>query len=305
MGVANTKAFPKQLDKDINKMFFDSYTEYEPEYTKIAKISKAPAGNHYTEAEISGLGAFRPIGEGEGVSFDLPVEGHEKTVYYDKFGLGFQVTEEMVADDLQGKIIQMPKKLAKSGRYKFETAFFDLFNNGFVTTYHTAWDGKAIFTTDHTTLKSGDTINNDLTAASLSETSLQAMFEYFDTLVDESGNPLMMKPKILLYPTELRWTAEQLMKARGAVDSMDNNLNLLNPENGAVANYITHMSRFLTSSTAYFLLAEERDCRMLVKKDVTMESSDDFSTGNRLYKATSRFVSFVNDYKGMVGNAGA
>jgi hypothetical protein len=131
------------------------------------------------------------------------------------------------------------------------------------------------------------------------------MFEYFDGLVDEAGNPIMMKPKILLYPKELRFTAEQLMKARGAVDSMDNNLNLMNPENGAVGRYITHMSRFLTSSTAYFLLAEEADFRILVKKDVTMESSDDFGTGNRLYKATSRFVAFCNDYKGGIGNAGA
>lgn len=305
MGVANTKAFPKQLDKDINKIFFDSYTQYEPEYTKIAKIEKAPAGNHYTEAELSGLGAFRPIGEGEGISFDLPVEGHEKTVYYDKFGLGFQVTEEMRDDELFGKIKQMPEKLAKSGRYKFETAFFDLFNNGFATTYHTAWDAKAIFTTDHTTLKSGTTINNDPTAASLSETSLQALFEYFDGLVDEAGNPIMLTPEILLFPKELRFTAEQLMKARGAVDSMDNNLNLLNPENGVVPRYMTHMGRFLTSPTAYFLLAKERDCRLLVKKDVTMESSDDFSTGNRLYKATSRFAPVVFDYKGMIGNAGS
>ena len=123
MALTNTKVFPKSLDRDINKLFFDAYIEYPREYQQVAKIETAPPGNHYREAELSPLGQLRELPEGEGIQFDLPVEGNDKTIYYTKYGLGFQITEEMMADDLFGNFKKMPKKLAKSAVQKQETVF--------------------------------------------------------------------------------------------------------------------------------------------------------------------------------------
>jgi len=141
--IANTRIYGKHFDKDINDIFFDTLTPYPAEYTQIVTPQTAPAGNHYTEAELSPLGELQEIPEGGAVTFDLPVEGHEKSIYYTKFGLGFQVTPEMIKDDLFGNFKKMPQKLAKSAGYKRDTEFFELFNTAFVATYHTAWDGLA------------------------------------------------------------------------------------------------------------------------------------------------------------------
>jgi phage major head subunit gpT-like protein len=304
MAITNTKVFGYSLDRDMNDIFFDEYSLAPGEYDKIAKVANAPGGNHYTESELTPLGSLREVPEGTGIVFDLPEQGHSKTVYFTKYGLGFQITQEMYKDDLFGNFKKMPRKLAKSASQKPEVEFFDLFNNGFGT--HTAWDGQYLFDTDHSTLKSGDTIANEpSTAGSLSETTLQAAFEYYDTLVDEAGNPLTIRPNKLVVPTELKYTALKLRANTGQIGTANNDLNIVAAENDFVDSYSIHVSRYLTSSTAWFLLSDQHDFRFYWKERASFESADDFYTGNALFKTVMRFACFVMDYKGAYGNEGA
>lgn len=301
--ITNTRIYGNNLDRDIFKIFFDDYRDYPSEHDKVAKISTAPPGNDYTESELSPLGALLTVKEGQGVTFDLPEQGHKKTRYYTKYGLAFQITEEMWKDDLQRQFMTMPSKLSKSAAQKKETVFWDLFNSGFGT--HLAWDGQYIFDTDHTTLKSGETISNDGTAAALSETSLQAGFEYFDALVDEAGNPIIMQPNMLIVPKELRFTAGQLTKNLSNINSANRDLNTVNSNNNMVDPYQLFISRYLTSTTAWFLLSPDHDFRLLWKEQPVLDSADDFLTNNALFKVFMRFSAFCNMYKGAFGNEGS
>jgi len=299
--ILNTRTFPKHLDRDINKIFFDDYTARSPEYPMLVEVEMAPPGNHYTEAELSILGGLRTIPEGDGVTFDNPIEGNEKTRYYIEYGLGIQITHQMASDDLTGNFQKLPKKLSKSANDKVEVTVADLFNSGF--TVHEAWDGNYIFYDTRTTLKSGDTIDNSGTAASLSETSLIASFEYFDTLVDSAGYPLMATPKLLCVPTELRATAERLLRTPQVVGGVNNDLNMVGPQ-GFFGPQL-FVSHYFTSSTAWFVLSDLWDGRLYWKEKFSMESADDFFTGNALFKVVGRFSTFVNNPIGGFGNTGA
>jgi len=306
--ITNTKLFPYHLDRDVNKIYFDAYLSTPSEFDRVAKIETAPAGNHYTEAELSPLGALRGIDEGGAVTFDFPVEGHKKTIYYNKYGLAFQITEEMAKDDLTSNFRGMPAKLGKSAALKREVEFWSLFNSGFDS--ETAWDGQYVFDTDHTTLKSGDTIKNEPDSnGSLSETTLQAAFEYFDGVgygvKDEAGNPVLVRPKYLVVPSKLRWTANQLMKNMMNIGSANRDLNTVAPGNGIVDDYELIVSRWLTSDTAWFLLSDDHDFRFYWKDQAHMDSTDDWFTDSALFKVKMRFACFVMDYKGAYGNAGA
>lgn len=304
MAIANTRVFGKHLDRDVNDIFFDGYTTHRTEFDKIVNPVSAPAGNHYTEAELSNLGALREVPEGDAIVFDTPEEGHEKTIYYTEYGLGFAITKHMYKDDLTGNFKRMPSKLSKSAANKRETVFFDLFNNGFAT--HTAWDGEYIFSTSHETMKSGTSQSNrPAVDAALSETSLQAAFEYADDVVDEAGMPLDMEPWLLVVPTDLRWTATRLWKQEYNIGSGNRDLLTTNPANPFVNGYQIHISRYLTSTTAWFMLYRDHDFRYYWKENATLESADDFYTGSALFKVTMRFACFVMDYKGCYGTTGA
>jgi hypothetical protein len=331
MSVANRGALINQFDRDILKMFRNARLEAVSEWNIIAKAVNAPAGKDYTEAEVTGLGTMYEVAEGAGVVFDIPEEGHKKTRYYKKWGLGFQVTEEAINDELFGMYAGTPKALSTSAENILNARFFRLFNLGDTAESsdgEESWDGQPIFSDSHTTLKSGDTIDNKGTAA-LSETSFQAAHEYFDNLVTEEGFPTDIMGDTLMIPPKLRWMAGRLANQMGGLTSaltgatgdltgitplggqdlnLSGNINTMNPTHGLVGAWQPLVFRYLSaaqggSDSAWFFISRpNHDFNMMWKWKPRMESADEFRSGNRLYKMTTRFLPYCNQYKAAYGS---
>lgn len=316
MAVSNTKVYPKHMDRDIDTIFFENYSAEDSLYDKIAYGSNphgprmrtigSGSGGKFTEAQLSGLGELEEIKEGNPVGFDTPEEGNEMTLKPTKYGLGFQVTEEMIKDDVQQNFRRMPQMLARSAAYKRETVFWDLFNNGFAT--HTAWDGQYIFDASGRTSMKGldNTENRPDTDVALGETGLQAAFQYFDGLYNAAGIPISGGSNfVLIVPTADRWTAQELWKDEGAHQSANRNINTLDPAN-MEESWRPLVSRHLTSTTAWFLLSMDlHDMRFMWWDPIKMDSADDFATGNALFKTTMRFGVACWDPTGGYGTSGA
>ena len=315
MAVSNTRVYPKHMDRDLDAIFFENYAGEASLYDKICygssphgpRIRNIPAGSggKFKEAQLSGLGELSQIEEGNPVGFDSPTEGNEMELKPTKYGLGFQVTEEMIKDDVQQNFRRMPQMLAKSAAYKRETVFWDLFNNGFAT--HKAWDDNYIFiSSTRKTLKSLDTnYNRPSTDVALGETGLQAGFEYYDGLYNAAGIPISGGSNfILVVPKEDRWTAMELWKDEGTHLSANRNINTLDPTN-MTETWRPLISRHLTSTTAWFLLSMDlHDFRFMWWDPIKMESADDFATGNALFKVLMRFGVACFDPTGCYGTTG-
>lgn len=324
MAIMNRGAFPLQFDREIAKMFNQEYTLQPQEFSQIAKIENFPKGLTYTEAEITGLGRLQAMSEGGIVDYDIPAEGHKKSITTVKYGRGFQVTEEQIEDELFGNAPKMAQSLARNSTYCFETNFFNLFNNGFSGGGVTAWDGVEVCGT-HTAMKSGTAFSN-VGAADLTSTSLQAAFDFYDTLEDEAGNPIKMTPNRLLVNTTNRVNANTLVDATGRLWStanLDTGVgtvsattgfafggrtdipNYLNPKNGLVSDWTVFASRYITDADSWFLLSPDHDFRFYWKKKPSIVSWDDPQTGNRLFKCVTRFAVGVFNWRGVYGSPGA
>lgn len=313
--LTNRDAFPLQFEKDIDKHIKEGYALYSGEWDKIAKKMDAPAGKEHTVAQYTGLGAVKEIGEGTGVEFDVPAEGHKHSIGYTSYGLGFQITQEMVEDTLNKEMVnKLSKSLGEQSRLRQDQDFFKMLALGDGTTYRAAWDQKALFANNHVTLKSGDTINN-LGASSLTETSLEAAFQYFyQGLVSEEGIPLNVNPDLLIIPIGGHFTAYQLMnQTRGVTDvtntSENTNDNKMNPSNGYVSPYRLFGSKVLQQLMSAagidgWFLADSKALALhfLWKRKFKTESGDDFNTGNALFKGTMRYGVGISDYKGIYGS---
>lgn len=322
MSLMSTQGFPKQLSKEIDKMWMEEYTEYPTQYSKIAKQNKAPAGNRFTQSEITGLGLFQSLGEGQSVQYDIPAEGNEKTVRYVKAGLGFQVTEEMIQDEMFDKAKKMSGTLARSSIEYVEQIFWDLFNRGFDGT-HTAKDGQPIFDTAHPLLKplrGVTTASNEGTAADLSETSLAAGLEYFGQMVDERGMPINNeKARWLIHTPSETFAADRLhtqqyggaYKTGGLVSTaVSSSLNAVNPKTGfgkGMGNgaWQPMEVRWLTDDDAWFLLSPRADFNILWKKKAGLDRKEDWHTGNYLYKSVLRLAAYLYEWRYCYGNTGA
>jgi len=298
-GLAVTGGFAQLLTKDYAKVFFDSYMRYPELFSQVAHV-ETKTGNSYKEGELAGLGSLQSLNQGQAIPFEVPIQGNEKEITYDKFGLGFQITEEMWDDDLTGHMKKIPAELGKAAAYTRELQFWQMLNSGFDTTYHTGLDSLALFDDSHTLPDGSATIDNQATAAALSATSFKAAVLHFRKLVNGRNIPIVMDPVLLVIPPELEFMAKELLLSPYKPATADNDINVINRLG---IEYL--VVPYMTSTTAWFLFAKEHDLRFIWRKKVAFTSQDDFNTGNGMFKAVTRFATEFWDPRGSYGNAGA
>lgn len=100
-----------------------------------------------------------------------------KTVEATKYGMGYEITYEMLKFDQYGIVKQLPEMLADSMRAYRETLAVDVFVNG-ATPKRLTPDGQPLFSATHRIERTGTVVSNLLGGAvgagpALSTTSLQ------------------------------------------------------------------------------------------------------------------------------------
>lgn len=295
-----TGGYSQLWDRELRKVFFHEYDRQPAEYTKVAKMDPMD-GAYDKEGELAGLTQLNEMHESQEIRFEDFEQGNTKEFTPKNFGLGVQISQNMFEDDMSGHMKKAIKELSRAAAYAQEVEFWDLLNNGFSTTYHSGIDDKALFASDHATIKGGGTIDNDGTDASLTVTSVQEAMTYFETLVNEVNIPIVARADLLIIPPALRYKAEKLLLSE--YDPENANMQYNTVGNRGLEFMICH---YLTSSTAWFVISKElHDLRFRWRRKIQFESDTDFHTGNRLYKATGRFVADFAHYRGAFGNSGA
>lgn len=302
-GVQATGAFSYLLSQDYEKIFFDEYAHTPEQFTKVAKFMNMNASD-WKEAMLAGFGRAPSIEEGNPVTFDYLKQGYAKTLTPTKYGLGFQITEEMYDDDLTGHMKKAPAILAKSMAWAREYQYWSLFNDGDDT--HKSADGSYIFATNHSYLRpasGSDQANTPSSAGSLSLTTYEAALQKFMEWKDDAGYPIMATPYLLIIPPALVWKARELQLSELKPYTADNEINPVNVEEHAGMQYM--VCRWLTSDTAWFVIGRGHDLRFMWRKKAKFQSGDDFSTGNALFKSTMRFATGCYNWREAYMNAGA
>lgn len=300
VSVASTGAFSQLISRDFKKVFLDEYTRYPEEYKAIAKVETMD-GAYIREGQVAGLTAMQRRGEGEPTAFDNFIQGNEKTIYPENFALAMAITENMWDDDKTGHIKKAFQELGKAAAYTRELMFWDLINSGYVTTNRAGIDGGALFSAHSYVGTAGTYANYATTGSSLTMSTLQAAMDNFEKLKNERGLPMMMKPKLLIVPPELRWKAEELLKSEYNPENANSQVNSV--ANKGLQFMVGH---FLSSTTAWTLVGDkaDHDLRYLVRKPLALKSYDDPDTGNAKFIASMRAVANFIHWRGTYGNAG-
>jgi hypothetical protein len=254
--------------------------------------------------ELHDMELFTQIAEGSEYSFKRPKQGASKTLSINKFGLGFSISEEMVADGKFDLIADMTRMLAQSAKETQEVSAMNIFNNGFDS--ELSADGQYVFDSDHS-LPSGATFRNEPSVnADLSATSLDTALTDFETVfVGDSGIIKKMSPKILLVHSSNRRYAMELVGSDLKPDTADNNMNSLKGEGLIVVS-----SPHLTDTDAWFLLGNKDETGLRIVRRTGIETKaagpdQGFTTDSILYKSRYREKIGVTHPYGIYGCAGA
>ena len=297
--------FPELLDTPLRKIFFQMElprAEY-PSWVNIVETRR----NFEDDLRMAEFGAVPAAVEGDVIIYDDAQELQTKRYTPELFALGFNVTQIMREDDQHGQIVKLTKSLRKSMRYRFEVTSANLFNGCTATTLErdVGFDDLALLSTAHTDGDGGTQSNRPTTAVVISNTAVEAGVKAFHGWKDQRGvMPILAVPTMAVVSGDYQFIAARIFKNAMRYDTADNDENWIRkgPDGNGISTYL--VSRYLTNTKYWFLLADksEHDLNLFIRVQPEFQTSVDFQTGNYMVKCRARLQASHGDWRGVYGS---
>ena len=293
----------KELLPGLNALFGMEYSRYGEQHKEIYETETSER-SFEEEVKLSGFSAAPVKNEGSAISYDNAQEAWSTRYNHETIALGFSITEEAVEDNLYDSLsARYTKSLARAMAYTKQVKAAAVLNNGFSASYP-GGDGVALFSTAHPLVSGGTNSNTPSTQVDLNETSLEAAVIQIAAWTDERGLLIAAKPKKLIVPPALMFTAKRLLDTELRVATADNDINAIK-QMGAIPEGYT-VNHFLTDSNAWFLTTDvPNGMKHFVRTALQNSMDGDFDTGNVRYKARERYSFGWSDPLGMWGTSGS
>jgi hypothetical protein len=278
----------KELLPGLNALFGMEYARYGEEHKEIYETETSER-SFEEETKLSGFSAAPVKNEGSAIQYDNAQEAWSTRYNHETIALGFSITEEAVEDNLYDSLsARYTKSLARAMAYTKQVKAASVLNNGFSASL----------------VSGGTNSNTPSTQVDLNETSLEAAVIQIAAWTDERGLLIAAKPKKLVVPPALMFTAKRLLDTELRVSTADNDINAIK-QMGAIPEGYT-VNHFLTDSNAWFLTTDvPNGMKHFVRTPLQNSMDGDFDTGNVRYKARERYSFGWSDPLGMWGSSGS
>jgi hypothetical protein len=292
----------KELLPGLNALFGLEYKTYGEEHKEIYDTETSER-SFEEETKLSGFSAAPVKAEGQAIAYDNAQEAWTARYNHETIALGFSITEEAVEDNLYDSLSKRyTKALARAMAYTKQVKAVSPLNNGFSAAYP-GGDGQPLFSASHP-LVNGGTNSNRLTASDLNETSLEAAVIQIAGWTDERGLLIAAKPRKLIVPPALMFTAKRILDTELRVATADNDINALKAM-GSISEGYT-VNHFLTDTNAWFLTTDvPNGMKHFVRTPLQNSMDGDFDTGNVRYKSRERYSFGWSDPLGMFASPGS
>jgi hypothetical protein len=293
----------KELLPGLNALFGMEYSRYGEEHKEIYETETSER-SFEEETKLSGFSAAPVKNEGSAIAYDNAQEAWSTRYTHETIALGFSITEEAIEDNLYDSLsARYTKALARAMAYTKQVKAAAVLNNGFSSSYP-GGDGVSLFNASHPLVSGGTNSNTPSTQVDLNETSLEAAVIQIAAWTDERGLLIAAKPKKMIVPPALMFTAKRLLDTELRVATADNDINAIK-QMGAIPEGYT-VNHFLTDPNAWFLTTDvPNGMKHFVRTPLQNSMDGDFDTGNVRYKARERYSFGWSDPLGMWGSSGS
>ena len=294
----------KELLPGLNALFGMEYARYGEEHKEIYETETSER-SFEEETKLSGFSAAPVKNEGSAIAYDNGQEAWTARYNHETIALGFSLTEEAIEDNLYDSLSgRYTKALARAMAYTKQVKAANVINNGFNTNgNYNGGDGVSLFNSAHPLVSGGTNSNVPSTPTDLNETSLENAVIQIAGWTDERGLLIAAKPKKLVVPPALQFTATRLLETELRVGTADNDINAIK-NNGSIPDGYT-VNHFLTDTNAWFLTTDvPNGLKHFVRTPLSQSMDGDFDTGNVRYKARERYSFGYSDPLGIYGSQG-
>ena len=296
----NRSSIAKELLPGLNAVFGIEYGEVNEEHKPLYEIESSDRAFE-EEVLFTGFGGAPVKGEGAAVVYDDASESYTARYTAETVALAFAVTEEAMEDNLYDTFAKLRAKgLARSMANTKQQKAADLYNNGFATNQG---DGVPMFSAAHPVIGAG-TVTNITAAAAIAEATLEASIIQIQKTTDDRGILIGANAESLHIPTDLLFTADQLLNTPGSTGTANNDINAVR-HLGVIPDGF-YVNRRFTDVNAWFIRTNvPNGTKMFNRTPLQTKMEPDFDTGNLRFKARERYSFGVSDWRGWFGNQGA
>jgi hypothetical protein len=296
----NRASIAKELLPGLNAVFGIEYGSVEDEHKPLYEIESSDRAFE-EEVLFTGFGAAPTKGEGAAVVYDDASESYTSRYTNETVALAFAVTEEAMEDNLYDTFAKLRAKgLARAMASTKQQKAADLYNNGFTTNQG---DGVPMFSAAHPVTGTG-TVTNITTAAAIAEGTIEAAIIQIQKTTDDRGILVGASGVSLHVPTDLLFTADQLLNTPGTTGGSNNDINAIR-HLGVLPDGF-YVNRRFTDVNAWFIKTDvPNGTKMFNRTPLQTKMEPDFDTGNLRFKARERYSFGVSDWRGWFGNQGA
>ena len=217
--------FAELLTPIHKKIFFDSYSEVPMIYKGIFKTEKMDMKTQ-SYPHLGAFGLWQENQEGNKFNHDKFDEGEKAIFEARRFDKAYQLTWELVQDDLYNVMKGIgkggsAKGLGRSLRATEETETANVITKGFS---NVGYDGKALFAKDHPLINSSLVCSN-LIEGPLTDENLKLALTLMGLQKDEAGIPIVARATQLVVCPELQFTAEAIVNSILQSGTNNNDIN--------------------------------------------------------------------------------
>lgn len=300
MSVQTRSTLPSLLWPGLHALFGTEYAKHPKEYTRIFDV-RSSSKAYEKIAELTGLGLASVKAEGASIVYDTPGQGPETQFVHVTYGLGFIMTREAEEDNQYKEVAENnTKALTWSMWTTKEIVHANVLNRSQNSSY-LGGDGKELVATDHPT--ANGTQSNELTAADLSEASLEDAMTTIMQAENSRGLPIALRPVRLIVGPGQIFNATRILSGDLRSGTADNDVNAIKAL-GLVPEIV--VNHYLDDADAWFIQTNVPNGLIsFQRRPLDFEKESDFDTENRKQKATERYSAGWGDFRAIYGNAGA
>jgi phage major head subunit gpT-like protein len=268
------------MELGVRQVFLDEYELVDNDLEMIYNIVDSRKRQE-TDVVTAGLSVYQIKPEGDAPDFDNGQQAWSVVYTHKTWGLGIEITEEAIEDDLYDYYTSMGRELGKAGAYTQQVQAFDLFNNLNATVYTAGGTGYGLLSTTHFRVDGQTWSNRPTVSTDLSLESLETFLINWRTgMVDQRGRKITVQPETLMVGPSDEFVAHRLLESDKRPFSADNDVNAVKERRRLKV----FVADFMTDDTRWFLLANKRrtGLRYNLRAKREMRRRDDPRTGNML-----------------------
>lgn len=293
--------FRSIVEPILNEEFDGLYDQRVDEWKAVFKQEDGTPRNYHEEPVLYGFGAAPELPDGMPVNYQGGGVLFIKRYIYRVYGLAFALTKVLVEDGDHIRIGTLySRHLAQSIIETKETLTANVLNRSFNASYP-GGDGVPLVSASHPIVTG--LFSNLLTAAALSQTSVEQALVAIRNAVDNNGKRIRLMPQKLVCAPSNVFQAEVILKSVLRTGTANNDINPIKSM-GLLDGGQANIAR-LTSQTAWWVKTDAPEAlKLMMRRPVQKSMEGDFDTDSMRYKSTERYDVGWTDPRAVWGNQG-